>query len=40
MDWNSALVVFSIVNEWVEIMINWPNCLLDTKVSNTLDSCC
>ena len=39
MDWNSALVVFSIVNKWGEIVINWPNCLLGTKVNNTLDAC-
>ena len=39
MDWNSALVVLSIVNEWVEIVINWPKCLSDTKVHNTLDVC-
>ena len=38
-DWNSALVVFSIINEWGEIVINWPNCLLGTKVNNTLDAC-
>ena len=39
MDWNSALVVFSIVNEWGKIVINWLNCLLGTKVDNTLDAC-
>ena len=39
MDWNSVLVVFSIVNEWGEIVINWPNCLLGTKVNNILDTC-
>ena len=38
MDWSSALVVFSIVNKWGEIVINWPNCLLGTKVNNTLDA--
>ena len=37
MNGNSELVVFSIVNEWGEIVINWPNCLLGTKVNNTLD---
>ena len=36
MDWNPALVVFNIVNEWGAIVINWPNCLLGTKVNNTL----
>ena len=39
MDWSSGLVVLSIVNEWGKIVINWPNCLLDTKVNNTLDAC-
>ena len=37
-DLNSALVVFSIVNEWCEIVIHWPNGLLGTKVNNTLDA--
>ena len=37
--WNSALVVFSIVNKWDKIVINWPNYLLGTKVNNTLDAC-
>ena len=37
MDWNSKLVVFSIFNEWGKIVINWLNCLLRTKVNNTLD---
>ena len=36
--WNSALVVFSIVNKWGEIVIKWPNCLLFTKVNNTIDA--
>ena len=39
MDWNSALVVFNIVNEWGATVINWPNCLSGTKVNNTLDAC-
>ena len=39
MDWNSALVVFSIVNIWDEIVINWPNCLIGAKEDNTLDAC-
>ena len=39
MEWNSELVVFSIVNKCDEIVINWPNCLLGKKVSNTLDDC-
>ena len=39
MDWNSALVVFSIVNKWGELVVNLPNCLLGTKVNNTLDAC-
>ena len=38
MDWNSVLVVFSIVNKWGEIVIYWQNCLLGTKVKNTLDA--
>ena len=37
-NWNSALVVFSIVEKWGETVINWPNCLLSTKVNNTLDA--
>ena len=39
MDWNSASVGFSIVNKWGETVINWVNCLLGTKVNNTLDAC-
>ena len=31
MDWNSALVVFSIAKNNGERVINWPNCLLGTK---------
>ena len=38
MNWNFALVAFIIVNKWVEIVINWRNCLLGTKVDNTLDA--
>ena len=38
-DCNPALVVFSIVNKWGKIEINWPNCLLGTKVNNSLDAC-
>ena len=38
MDWNSALVVFSIINKWGKAVINWPNCLLGTKVKNALDA--
>ena len=38
MNWNCALVVFHIANEWGEIVINWPNHLLATKVNNTLDA--
>ena len=40
MNENSALVVFNIVGEWGIIVINWPNCLLGTKVNNTFDACC
>ena len=36
---NSALVVFSIVNEWGAIVINGTNCLSDTKVNETFDAC-
>ena len=36
MDGNSVFVVFIIVNEWGSIGINWPNCLFDTKLNNTL----
>ena len=25
-------------NEWCDILINWPNCLFDTKGNNTLDA--
>ena len=39
MDWHFSHIVFSIVNEWSEIIINWPNCLLGTKLKNTLDAC-
>ena len=36
--WNTS-VVFNIVNKSDEIVINRPNCLLGTKVNNTLDPC-
>ena len=39
MDWNSALAVPSIANKCGKIVINWLNCLLGTKVNNTLDAC-
>ena len=39
MNGNSELVVFSIVNEWAEIVINLLNCLSGRKVNNTLDAC-
>ena len=39
MDWNHGLVVFSIIDTWGEIVINWLNCLLGTKINNTLDTC-
>ena len=39
MDENSGFVVFSIVNEWGDILINWSNYLFRTKVNNTLDAC-
>ena len=39
MDWNSALVVFSIANKWGEIVISWPNFLVGPKVNNTFDAC-
>ena len=29
------LAMFSIVNEWGDILINWPNCLFGIKVNNT-----
>ena len=38
-DENSVFVVFSIVNEWGAIVIDWPNWLFDTKVNNILDAC-
>ena len=37
MDWNAALLVFTIVNKWGAILTNWPNCLSSTKINNTLD---
>ena len=39
MDENSVFVVFNIVNEWGDILINYPNCLFGTKINNTLDAC-
>ena len=39
MDENSVFVVFSIVNEWGDILINCLNCLAGTKVNSTLDNC-
>ena len=36
---NSAFVVFSIVNERGDILINCPNCLFGAKVNSTLDAC-
>ena len=38
-DWNSALVVFNIVNEWDAIVTNWPNYTSGKKVNKTLDAC-
>ena len=38
MDKNSVVVVFRYVNEWGDILINWPNCLFGRKVNNTLDT--
>ena len=38
-DWNSALVVFNNVNKSGGIIVNWPNYLSGTKVTNTLDAC-
>ena len=37
MDENSVFAVFSIVNEWGDILIYYPNCLFGTEVNNTLD---
>ena len=39
MDKISVFVVFNIVNECGDILINWPNCLFGTKVNNTLNAC-
>ena len=36
---NSVFVVFSIVNECGDILINWSNCLFGRKVNNTVDAC-
>ena len=39
MDENSVFVVFSIVNECGDILINCPNCLFGAKVNNTFAAC-
>ena len=39
MDENSVFVVFSIVNECGNILINCPNCLFGTEVNNTFAAC-
>ena len=39
MDENSVFDVFSIVNEWGDILISCPNYLFDTKLNNTIDAC-
>ena len=39
MNENSVFVLFKNVNEWDEILINWPNYLFGTKVNNTFDVC-
>ena len=35
MDENSVFFVFSIANQYGDILINWPNCLFVTKVNDT-----
>ena len=39
MDENSEFVVFNMVNEWSDILINRPNCLFATKVNENSDAC-
>ena len=39
MNEESLFVVFSMVNEWGAIVINFSSCLFATKVNNTLDAC-
>ena len=36
---NSVLTVFITVKECIEIFINYPNCLFETKVNKTFDLC-
>ena len=36
---NSVLIVFIIVKECGNILINFPNCLLETKVNKTFEVC-
>ena len=36
---NSVLIVFIIVEECGDILINCPNCLFGTKVNKTLEMC-
>ena len=39
MNENSVFVVFSIANQYGDILIYWPNCLFGTKVNDTFDAC-
>ena len=39
MDENFVFVVFSIVNECGDMLINCPNCLFGTKVNNIFYAC-
>ena len=39
MDEDTVFAMSSIVNEWGAIVINFPNCLFDAKVNNTLNGC-
>ena len=36
---NSVLIVFIIVKECGNILINFPSCLLETKVNKTFEVC-
>ena len=38
-DDNYVFVIFSIVNEWSEIVVNDPNCLFGINIHETVDSC-
>ena len=39
MDETSVFIMFSIINEWGDILSNCQNFLFGTKINNTLDTC-